>query len=83
VSVLIDRRGTAGALTIILRIVNPQAPALPILSPLCGTFTKFHDAGIMIASVNGRCVAEISELPYDGNMWAAVCLKSPRQKVTS
>jgi hypothetical protein len=35
----------------------------------------------LIASVNGLCVAEIPELPYDGNMWGAVCLRSPKQKV--
>jgi hypothetical protein len=43
-------------------------------------FTSFY-AGVLIASINGFCVAEIRDLPYDGNMWAAVCLRSPNQKV--
>ena len=73
--ILVDRRGTSGGMRLPLHTLSFIPP------PRIFQVSHLFCAGALVASVDGSCVAEIRELPYDGNMWAAVCLRCPRQKV--
>jgi len=73
VRVFLDRRGTTGSVSLSASSPTHQH-AFNQTSPCCCS-------GIITCSTNGSCVAEMRELPYDGDMWLAVCLRSHRQQV--